>query len=336
MRLSAASEKKGGRKSASIAQPELVPAVEAIIAKETAGSPVDPTIRWTNRSVVDLTEELQDQGFQICVDALRRILFEEMGLSRRQAFKDEAARVYEHRDEQFQYIAQLRAEYERHNWPVLSIDTKKKEILGNFHHPGRAITDGRVRVLDHDFVTAKQRLVPYGVYDTLRNEGFMYLAQGPETSELACDAIWRWWQRMGRRHYYYAPRMLLLCDCGGSNGNRRHVFKEELCYLALDMRCDIRVAHYPPGCSKYNPIEHRLFCHVSRAMQAAVLKTIEVAKHFIGRTRTAMGLHVVAEIARRMYQKGLKASQAFLDNNPIQYDEVLPDLNYTAPWIGLL
>ena len=313
-----------------------MPAVEAIIAQDTAGSPVDPTIRWTNRSVADLADELQDQGFQICVDALRRILFEEMGLSRRQAFKDEAARVYEHRDEQFQYIAQLRAEYERHEWPVLSIDTKKKEILGNFHHPGRAITDGRVRVQDHDFVTAKQRLVPYGVYDPVRNEGFMYLAQGAETSELACDAVWSWWQRMGRRHYCYAPRMLLLCDCGGSNGNRRHVFKEELCYLARDMMCDIRVAHYPPGCSKYNPIEHRLFCHVSRTLQAVVLKTIQVAKHFIGRTKTALGLHVVAEIARRMYQKGLKASHAFLDNNPIQYDELLPDLNYTAPWTGLL
>jgi Rhodopirellula transposase DDE domain len=314
----------------------LLPAIEALIERDTAGSPVDESIRWTNRSPADLAEELQGQGFEIAVDALRRILFDELGLSRRAAFKDEAACHYEHRDEQFQYIAKLRARYERRGWPVLSIDTKKKEILGNFHHPGRAITDSRVRVQDHDFVTADQRLVPYGVFDTVRNEALMYLARGADTCELACDAIRRWWQRLGKRHYQFAPKMLLLCDCGGSNGHRQHRFKEELCYLARDLTCDIRVAHYPPGCSKYNPIEHRLFCHVSRAISAVVLKTIEIAKHFIGRTTTAFDLHVVPEIARRMYDKGLKASRTFLDNNPIVFDRNLPDLNYTAPWASLL
>lgn len=310
----------------------MTPAVEALIAHDTAGSPVDENIRWTNRSVADLADELQDQGFQIGVDALRRILFDELDLSRRQAFKDESACHYEHRDEQFQYIAELRADFERRDLPVLSIDTKKKEILGNFHHPGQAITDGRVRVQDHDFVTAEQRLVPYGVFDTVRNEGFMYLARGADSSELVCDAIWRWWQRMGRRQYYYIPRMLLLCDCGGSNGYRQHRFKEELCQLAADLMCDIQVAHYPPGCSKYNPIEHRMFCHVSRSLRAVVLKTIEVARHYIARTKTAQGLRVIAEIARRSYEKGIKATSDFLNHNPIRFDDFLPELNYTAPW----
>ena len=314
----------------------MLPAVEAAIAEDTAGSPVDENIRWTNRPVADLAERLQDQGFQIGVDALRRVLFEELGLSRRQAFKDEAACDYEHRDAQFQYIAELRAEYREHDWPILSIDTKKKEILGNFHHPGRAITDGLVRVNDHDFVTAEQRLVPYGVYDVLRNEGFLYLARGADTSELACDAIRRWWQRLGRARHWGVSRLLVLCDCGGSNGNRQHRFKEQVCYLARDLRCDIQVAHYPPGCSKYNPIEHRLFCHVSRALQAVILKTIHVAKDFISHTKTATGLRVVVEIARRMYQKGLKASRDFLDNNPIRFNDFLPELNYTARWISLL
>src|SRR5947209_5660377 len=205
-------------------------------------------------------------------------------------------------------------------------------ILGNFWHLGRASTDGRVRVQDHDFVTAQERLVPYGVFDTRRNEGFLLLARGADTNELACDAIWRWWQRLGRRRFCYAPRLLLLCDCGGSNGNRQQRFKEELCYLAADLQMDLQVAHYPPGCSKYNPIEHRLFCHVSRALQAVVLKTIEVARQFISRTTTAVGLRVVAELARRTYEKGLKATRAFLDGNPIQFDRFLPQLNYTAPW----
>jgi len=296
---------------------------------------VDENIRWTNRSVPALASQLQDQGFEIGVDALRRILFEELGLSRRAAFKDEAACHFPQRDEQFQYIARLRAKYDRKGWPILSIDTKKKEILGNFFHPGRALTDGRVIVQDHDFVTAGQRLVPYGVFDVQRNEGLMLLATGSDTCELACDAIWRWWRRLGRRHYWFAPQMLVLCDCGGSNGNRQQRFKEELCYLATDLKMDLQVAHYPPGCSKYNPIEHRLFCHVSRAWQAVVLKTIEVARQFIARTTTAFGLRVVAEVARRTYQKGLKASRDFLDDNPIQFHHFLPTLNYTAPWLAL-
>ena len=318
-----------------MAQPDLVPAVEAAIAHDAAGSPVDDNIRWTNRSVPDLAAELEEQGFQIGVDALRRILFDELGLSRRQAFKDEAARRVPQRDEQFQYIAKRRATYERNGWPILSIDTKKKEILGNFFHPGRAWTDGRVIVQDHDFVTAEQRLVPYGVFDVQRNEGLMLLAAGSDACRLACDAIWRWWQRMGRQHYWLAPRMLVLCDCGGSNGNRQWLFKEELCRLASDLRMDLEVAHYPPGCSKYNPIEHRMFCHVSRALQAAVLKTVDVARQFISRTTTALGLRVVAEVARRAYQKGLNATRDFLANNPIQFNTFLPQLNYTAPWIAL-
>lgn len=332
----AASEKKGGRKPASVADPELVPAVEALIECDTAGSPVDAEIRWTNRSPAELAEALREQGFQIGVGALRRVLFDELGLSRRQAFKDESACHYEHRDEQFRRIARLRAEYERHGWPVLSIDTKKKEILGDFFHPGRAITDGRVCVQDHDFVTAEQRLVPYGVYDTVRNEGLMYLAQGADTCELACDAIRHWWRRLGKRRYQFTPRLLLLCDCGGSNGNRQLRFKEELCYLAADLEVDVRVAHYPPGCSKYNPIEHRLFCHVSRSLRAVVLKTIEVAKAFIQRTKTTLGLHVLAEIARRAYPKGIKATTDFLNRNPIRFDTFLPDLNYTIPWYAML
>jgi hypothetical protein len=191
-----------------------------------------------------------------------------------------------------------------------------------------------VVVQDHDFVTAEDRLVPYGVFDIRRTEGFVLLARGADTCELACDAIWRWWQRLGKRHYFYAPCLLVLCDCGGSNGNRQHRFKEELCYLASDIDCDIRVAHYPPGCSKYNPIEHRMFCHVTRSLRGVVLKTIEIAKSFITRTKTAQGLRVLAESTRRMYQLGLKASEEFMAHNPIRFEHFLPQLNYTAPAIA--
>lgn len=314
-------------------QPGLVESIQRKVADHTAGSPVDQNIRWTNRSPREIAQEIAEDGFQVCPDTVRRILTENLELGLRQAAKEEAQAQFPFRDEQFQHLAKLRAEYERRRWPVLSIDTKQKELLGNFFRQGRAYTDGQVRVLDHDFATSGLgRVIPYGVFDVVNNEGFLLLAQGADTSELACDAVWRWWQLLGRKRYWHASGLLLLCDCGGSNGYRRHRFKEELSWLASDLRRDIRVAHYPPGCSKYNPIEHRLFCHVTRALQGVALKTIHVAQRFISRTTTSTGLKVIAEIATNVYEKGQKVTRDFLDNLPDLFDfnAFLPQLNYTA------
>lgn len=309
-------------------------AVEEAVADRTAGSPVDERIQWTNRSPADIAAEAAAKGFSVGTDTVRQILTEELGLRRRQAVKEEAGTAFPRRDEQFQHIADLRSWYERRRWPVLSVDTKKKELLGEFFRPGRAYTDGLLRVADHDFVTSQQRLVPYGAFDVVHNEALLLLARGADTSELACDAVWRWWQRLGQRRYWHASGMLLLCDCGGSNGNRHHRFKQDLCGLAARLRRDIRVAHYPPGCSKYNPIEHRLFCHVTRSLQSVVLRTIELARDLIARTTTSANLRVVAEIARRSYAKGRKATADFLMHTPIVYEDFLPELNYTAPACG--
>jgi hypothetical protein len=311
----------------------LQEAIEEAVATQTAGSPVDERIRWTNRSPAEIVSEVVAQGFSVCADTVRNILTEALGLRRRQAVKDEAACNFLQRDAQFRHIAELRHWYERRHWPVISVDTKKKELLGDFFRPGRAYTDGVLHVQDHDFVTSEQRLAPYGVFDTAHNEALLLLARGADTSELACDAIWRWWQRLGRGRYWHASGLLVLCDCGGSNGYRQHRFKEDLCELASRLRRDIRVAHYPPGCSKYNPIEHRLFCHVTRSLRSVVLRTIEIARELIACTTTVAGLHVVAELARRAYTKGRKASKEFLDQMPIQRHTFLPELNYTAPAI---
>lgn len=304
------------------------------VKNDTAGSPVDEGRLWTNLSPRDIADELAWNGFDVGPDTVRTILTDDLGLSLRQAVKDEALRNFPQRDEQFEHIARLRKTFQRKGCPVLSIDTKYKETLGNFHRPGRAYTNGRVRVLDHDFATHGQgKLAPYGVYDAVRNEGFVYLSVGPDTSQLACDAIRLWWQRLGQRHYKGARRLLLLCDCGGSNGNRLYVFKEELQHLADDLGMKIRVAHYPPGCSKYNPIEHRMFCHVTRALKGVVLDSVETARHYIARTTTSTGLRVVAEAAQCLYQKGLKASADFIEQMPIHFHHFLPKLNYTAvPW----
>ena len=306
-------------------------AIEAVVAEHTAGSPVDQSILWTNRSPREIAEEVKEKGFSACAETVWRVLTEELGLSFRQAEKEEATRRFEFRNEQFEHIGRRRRWYELLNWPILSIDTKKKELLGNFHRPGQACTNGHVRVLDHDFGTlGSGRLVPYGIYDVLRNEGFMLLTDTADTSELVCDALWRWWQRMGWRYYSDAGGLLLLCDCGGSNGYRLNRFKEDLTNLARDLEMPIEVAHYPPGCSKYNPIERRLFCHVTRALKGVVLKTIQIARDFISRTSTQTGLQVVVEIARRAYYKGRKATIDFLNDMPILFNTFLPELNYTA------
>lgn len=335
MRRKGGSEKKGGRIKASLAQPGLIEAVEEAVAERTAGSPVDAEIRWTNRSPREISAELAEQGFRASEDTVRHLLTEELGLSRRQAVKEESTREHPFRNEQFEHIARRRAWYERRGWPVLSIDTKKKELLGEFFRPGRAYTDGRFAVLDHDFPPDDQsRLIPYGVYDVTRNEGLLYLALGADTSDLACDAIWQWWRRLGSRHYWNAPRLLVLCDCGGSNGNRLHRFKEELHYLACDLCRTIEVAHYPPGCSKYNPIEHRLFCHVSRAWQGAALRTIDTACQLARRVATGTGLHLLPQIAQALYERGQQVSADFVEHLSIQFNRILPGLNYTAPAWG--
>lgn len=296
------------------------------MAGQTAGSPVAPERRWTSCSSYEIAEELQLDGFEVCPNTVRRLLKDELKLGRRQAVKSLTNCDFSQRNHQFQNIAQLRNEYLELGWPVLSIDTKKKELLGDFFRPGQAYANGPPQVNDHDFPSYSQgKLVPYGVYDVARNEALMYLSLGADTSEMACDAIRRWWQRCGHKHYAAAGGLLLLCDCGGSNGYRQYVFKEPLSRLARRLELPVRVAHDPPGCSKYNPIEHRLFCHVTRAMQAAVLRTLDVAKQLIASTATATGLSVLVDVlsvlvdvARKAYAAGVKVADSFVTHNSIQ------------------
>jgi hypothetical protein len=307
----------------------LIAAIERAVDGYTAGSPVDPKQHWTNRSPRDIALDVAREGYDVSSDTVRRILTEDLDLHLRQAFKEEPLSEHRWRAPQFQHLAELKAWYARRGWPVVSVDTKKKELLGNFFRAGAAYTDGLVRVLDHDFGTwGAGRVVPYGVYDLACNEGFVLLSRGADTSELACDAIERWWRVLGWRAWRQAPSLLLLCDCGGGNGYRQMRFKEDLKNLAIRLGREIRVAHYPPSCSKYNPIEHRLFCHLGRALRGVILQTMEVARRYLARATTATGLKVVVETTNKLYEKGRQATRSFLETLPVKFDRVIPELNY--------
>jgi hypothetical protein len=278
---------------------------------------------------MDLAEELVQQGYGVDRKTVRRILKEELQLGHRQIAKTLSLGESADRDTQFRIMQRHRAWFLEHGYPVLSIDTKKKESLGNFHRRGPAWTDADVRAWDHDFPSYSWgKVIPFGVYDVGRNEALMYLAQGFDTGELAVDAIRRWWFRMGVHNYPAKGPILLLADCGGSNGYRVPLFREQLQLLANRINRIIRVSHIPPYCSKYNPIDHRLFCHVTRSLQAILLRSIEVVRDAIAGTTTRPGLRVVTELARKLYRKGVKASPEYLADETVIRDHELPQYNY--------
>ena len=224
---------------------------------------------------------------------------------------------------------QLKQYFLARGWPVLSIDTKKKELLGQFERAGQAWTNSRLQAWDHDFPSSSWgKVIPYGVYDVEANEALVYLAQGADTGELACDAIRRWWVRLGKWQYDATLPILLLADCGGSNGYRVPLFRQQLYQLSQHWGRTIRVCHLPPYCSKHNPIDHRLFCHLSRSLRARQLTSIEDVHEALQQTTTQSGLRVVCEIAKKTYAAGIKARPEFLAAEPIQRDKTLPKYNY--------
>jgi hypothetical protein len=200
-----------------------------------------------------------------------RKLMKKHSLGQRKARKKKSLGTHPDRDAQFQNIAELKAAYQAEGDPVISIDTKKKELLGNFAREGYTHTQAPVDTLDHDFQSVGEgKLIPHGIYDIARSEGYIHLNTSHDTSEFCCDSIAHGWARHGCRHYPDARRLLLLCDGGGSNASNRHVFKAALQKIANRRGLKIRVAHYPPHCSTHNPIEHRLFPHIPRACQGVV------------------------------------------------------------------
>jgi hypothetical protein len=287
-------------------------------------------VLWTNLSRREISRRLAGMGSPASRHTVRKLM-RRHGLGQRKARKKKSLGAHPDRDAQFRNIAKLKAGYLAAGDPVISIDTKKKELVGNFAREGHTHTQAPVDVLDHDFPSAGEgKLIPHGIYDLARNEGHIHLNTSHDTSEFCCDSIAHWWERHGRRNYSGRRRLLLLCDGGGSNASNRYAFKEALQRLADRLGLEIRVAHYPPYCSKHNPIEHRLFPHITRACQGVVFHSVAIAQQFMARAKTSTGLRVTVDILAGVYATGKKCSSDFLETMPIVFDDFLPRWNYRA------
>lgn len=287
-------------------------------------------VQWTNLSRRQISRRLKELGTPAGKNVVSRLLWEQ-GYRRRKPQKRRTMGQHADRNAQFERIAELKQEYLDAGKPVISIDTKKKELLGNFHRDG--VTDGvePTIVNDHDFPSyADGKVIPHGIYDVAKNEASLHLNGSHDTTELACESIELWWRKQGQGDYPRAEELLVLCDGGGSNSSTKYLFKEDLQALSNRLGLKIRIAHYPPYCSKYNPIEHRVFPHVTRACKGVPLETIETVKHYMEKTETTKGLNVVVRIIAKVFETGRKYAADFKKNMPIQFDERLPNWNYTA------
>jgi len=324
------SGKKGGRKKASFACPDLKENLRQVVADHTAGDPVHPNMVWTYLSSTEIAQRLDRMGTPVGPDTVRGLLGE-FGFHKRQAEKSKAMGEGPFRNEQFENIAELKQQYLDSPNPIISMDTKKKELLGEFFRAGQSWSDSANAVFDHDFPSyANGKIIPHGLYDIKRNMGHITLGTSHDTSQFACDSFRLWWRRHGARTYTKAKSILLLCDGGGSNNCRHYIFKEDLQRLVNRIGIPIRVAHYPPHCSKYNPIEHRLFPHVTRAWSGVVFRTLDIVTKCLRRVWTSTGLKVTYAVLDKVYQLKRQATDRFLESFPIQFEALLPDWNYTV------
>ena len=319
----------GGRKSYATVQPGLRKALDRLIDPTARGSPTSP-LRWTIKSTRRLAEALRQQGYAASATTVRRLL-KEMQYSLQANRKTREGRQHPDRDGQFRHIAARVKARQRRGEPALSVDTKKKEVLGNLKNPGKTYRPQGVpaNVKTHDFPDPKLgKAVPYGVYDIHGNEAGVSVGISHDTAEFAVGAIRRWWNKLGRKRYGGAQRVLVTADSGGSNSSRCRLWKVELQKWADETGLIVEVCHYPPGTSKWNKIEHRLFCHITRNWQGVPLETLEIVVQSIGATTTETGLEVHAWLDEGTYQKGRKVSDEELEACNIKRNKYHGEWNY--------
>ena len=320
----------GGRKRLEESDPQLAAAPDRILEENTAGDPMS-LLRWTNKSTTRLAEELSQQGHPVSDETVRRRLAE-LGYSLQGNVKSREGISPAGRDEQFRHLnAQVKKHLAR-GAPVLSVDTKKKERIGNFKNSGQTWRrKGQpLEVNLYDFPSwAVGTAIPYGAYDIHRNEGFVSVGMTHDTAEFAVESVRRWWRWFGRRRYPDAQQLLLCADAGGSHGSRNRAWKYHLQQLCDQFELTVTVCHYPPGTSKWNKIEHRMFSFISLNWKGKPLVSYETVVNLIGATRTATGLRVKAKLDSKFYEPGVKISAEQMERISLRPHRVHPAWNYT-------
>jgi Rhodopirellula transposase DDE domain len=325
----------GGRKKLEDKDPGLGPALKGLLEESTRGDPMSE-ITWCSLSLRDLERQLARLGFGCGKDAVARMLRAD-GYSLQGMSRTIEGRQHPDRDAQFRRINAMIAQFRAAGDPAVSVDGKKKEQLGPFHRAGRSWRPGGspVRVRDHDFPDEELgKITPYGVYDIAANRGLVSVGTSRDTAAFAVNALRLWWQREGAQRYPGARRLLVTCDAGGSNGYRCRLWKDQLAVLAAETGLQITVCHFPPGTSKWNKIEHRLFCHITRTWRARPLMTKEDAVAGIAATVTSQGLKCTAVLDDADYPDGVKISDermSYLENRILDRQDTRGEWNYAVP-----
>jgi Rhodopirellula transposase DDE domain len=300
----------------------------AVLEDHTAGDPMRTEVLATDLTPKEIRDNLTERDIYVSEEVIRRLL-EDQGYRLHKAQKYLEMGEHPDRNTQFENIARLKADYLAAGDPILSIDTKKRELLGTFYRAGRLYSRQGLLVWDHDFPSfAEGVVIPYGIYDVRRNFGYVNLGTSHDTTEFACDSLWWWWSNFGQQLYPGAKSVCLLCDGGGSNSASKYLFKEDLQKLVDRMGIPIRVTHYPPYCSKFNPIERRLFPHLTRAVQGVIFDSVGTVQRLLEKARTTTGLGVIVSVLDKIYQTGRKYAQGFKENMKILFDDLLPKWNY--------
>mgnify|MGYP001576620542 CR=1 FL=1 len=321
----------GGRKKISDKNPDLVRALESLVDPVTRGDP-ESLLRWTCKSVRKLEEALQKMGYDVSYRTVARLL---IGLEYRLQTNrktSEGKKDHPDRDRQFHYINDTAREFLERKQPVISVDTKKKELVGNYKNQGREWDrKGKpLKVLSHDFPDPEiPKAVPYGVYDLGMNAGWVNVGIDADTAEFAVESIRQWWKHMGNKKYSTARTLMICADSGGSNGYRSHLWKRELQKFCNQTGLKITACHFPPGTSKWNKIEHRLFSYISMNWRGRPLVDYQTIVSLIASTKTKTGLTVKVRLDRNKYQKGIKVSLKERKTFKIRPHEFHGEWNYT-------
>lgn len=319
-----------GRPRAEKSMPGLVDALDKLVEPGSRGDP-ECALRWTTKSTRNLADELTEQEFEVTHSVVARLLAD-MGYSLQAASKSAEGNDHPDRDAQFRYLAGLVDQFRAAGEPVISVDAKKKELIGNFAPAGRQWrpTGQPVETNTHDFPDEELgKAVPYGVYDVAGDAGWVSVGGSSDTAEFAVSTIRRWWNQVGSAAYPEATKLLITADSGGSNSSRGRLWKKEIAAFAKDVGLDIVVCHFPPGTSKWNKIEHRLFSHISMNWRGRVLESREVVVNLIAGTTTRSGLTVRAELDHGDYQKGIKVTDHEMKLIPLVKHTFHGDWNYT-------